>query len=122
MAVECLFFFFQAEDGIRDYKVTGVQTCALPISCQHADVCSLIKAILKHFIRLQLDSQRLVDFPPEELEALGAGGVAGVGEAMGISPDRRSARAQAAKRRDRPPPFPAAVFNPTFPFFCLTAG
>src|SRR6266446_10726714 len=28
----CCFFFFQAEDGIRDYKVTGVQTCALPIS------------------------------------------------------------------------------------------
>src|SRR5256885_8822931 len=27
----CCFFFFQAEDGIRDYKVTGVQTCALPI-------------------------------------------------------------------------------------------
>src|SRR5256885_3744534 len=27
-------FFFQAEDGIRDYKVTGVQTCALPISRQ----------------------------------------------------------------------------------------
>src|SRR5256885_5339352 len=26
-----LMFFFQAEDGIRDYKVTGVQTCALPI-------------------------------------------------------------------------------------------
>src|SRR5688500_20269913 len=25
------FFFFQAEDGIRGYKVTGVQTCALPI-------------------------------------------------------------------------------------------
>src|SRR3989454_8225564 len=28
------FFFFQAEDGIRDYKVTGVQTCALPISTE----------------------------------------------------------------------------------------
>src|SRR5690625_7325029 len=27
-----LFFFFQAEDGIRDGHVTGVQTCALPIS------------------------------------------------------------------------------------------
>src|SRR5262249_59612383 len=26
------FFFFQAEDGIRDWSVTGVQTCALPIS------------------------------------------------------------------------------------------
>src|SRR5699024_1475415 len=28
----CLVFFFQAEDGIRDRNVTGVQTCALPIS------------------------------------------------------------------------------------------
>src|SRR5207302_6582105 len=27
------FFFFQAEDGIRDFHVTGVQTCALPICC-----------------------------------------------------------------------------------------
>ena len=26
-----MFFFFQAEDGIRDTSVTGVQTCALPI-------------------------------------------------------------------------------------------
>src|SRR2546426_49876 len=30
------FFFFQAEDGIRDYKVTGVQTCALPICTKAA--------------------------------------------------------------------------------------
>src|SRR2546422_2568943 len=29
------FFFFQAEDGIRDVAVTGVQTCALPISPGH---------------------------------------------------------------------------------------
>src|SRR5205807_6565089 len=29
--------FFQAEDGIRDYKVTGVQTCALPISMRRSD-------------------------------------------------------------------------------------
>src|SRR2546429_5268601 len=29
-----VFFFFQAEDGIRDVAVTGVQTCALPI-CEH---------------------------------------------------------------------------------------
>src|SRR5690606_41008847 len=27
-------FFFQAEDGIRDFHVTGVQTCALPIFCE----------------------------------------------------------------------------------------
>src|SRR6266850_4478988 len=31
------FFFFQAEDGIRDYKVTGVQTCALPILTRKAE-------------------------------------------------------------------------------------
>src|SRR5207249_5988880 len=30
------FFFFQAEDGIRDRNVTGVQTCALPISASCA--------------------------------------------------------------------------------------
>src|SRR2546430_7584334 len=29
--IDFLFFFFQAEDGIRDLTVTGVQTCALPI-------------------------------------------------------------------------------------------
>src|SRR3712207_2088483 len=29
--IQCIFFFFQAEDGIRDIGVTGVQTCALPI-------------------------------------------------------------------------------------------
>src|SRR5690606_31257812 len=35
-STSCLlfFFFFQAEDGIRDFHVTGVQTCALPI-CAH---------------------------------------------------------------------------------------
>src|SRR2546429_4481505 len=32
LPVEGIFFFFQAEDGIRDVAVTGVQTCALPIS------------------------------------------------------------------------------------------
>src|SRR2546425_9605816 len=34
-----LFFFFQAEDGIRDKLVTGVQTCALPIFTQAAPLC-----------------------------------------------------------------------------------
>src|SRR5256885_9846829 len=35
MSYSAEFFFFQAEDGIRDYKVTGVQTCALPIFGGH---------------------------------------------------------------------------------------
>src|SRR5690606_40489441 len=33
------FFFFQAEDGIRDFHVTGVQTCALPISNTDTSRC-----------------------------------------------------------------------------------
>src|SRR5258706_7902466 len=32
LSCQLCFFFFQAEDGIRDWSVTGVQTCALPIS------------------------------------------------------------------------------------------
>src|SRR2546430_8183084 len=35
------FFFFQAEDGIRDLTVTGVQTCALPIS-DHPAAAALV--------------------------------------------------------------------------------
>src|SRR2546430_7321513 len=38
MFLVCIFFFFQAEDGIRDLTVTGVQTCALPISLELEDV------------------------------------------------------------------------------------
>src|SRR2546422_10698435 len=35
------FFFFQAEDGIRDVAVTGVQTCALPISRDRREIVAL---------------------------------------------------------------------------------
>src|SRR6266478_7686657 len=34
--MDAVFFFFQAEDGIRDLTVTGVQTCALPICVQRS--------------------------------------------------------------------------------------
>src|SRR5256885_9649551 len=43
------FFFFQAEDGIRDYKVTGVQTCALPISAASAARSSWRGALCRAF-------------------------------------------------------------------------
>src|SRR2546427_10354005 len=39
-----MFFFFQAEDGIRDLTVTGVQTCALPISLKRVAVENVIAA------------------------------------------------------------------------------
>ena len=37
LTMYCSFFFFQAEDGIRDIGVTGVQTCALPIFSKSGD-------------------------------------------------------------------------------------
>src|SRR5947207_10541761 len=40
------FFFFQAEDGIRDHCVTGVQTCALPISSTRLTVTRIFKTFL----------------------------------------------------------------------------
>src|SRR5688500_17638642 len=44
----------QAEDGIRDYKVTGVQTCALPISTDHRDLqgCGAVAASLYTRVRM----------------------------------------------------------------------
>src|SRR2546427_7820461 len=47
MCYSCFFFFFQAEDGIRDLTVTGVQTCALPISCRSSRARQQIKGYLK---------------------------------------------------------------------------
>src|SRR5699024_11782698 len=40
------FFFFQAEDGIRDRNVTGVQTCALPISTKRG-ACGVPRRVLR---------------------------------------------------------------------------
>src|SRR2546429_4311911 len=53
------FFFFQAEDGIRDVAVTGVQTCALPIS---------------DFVRLR-EASITYDFPVEWARAMRASAV-----------------------------------------------
>src|SRR5712672_2109357 len=53
---DCIFFFFfQAEDGIRDKLVTGVQTCALPISVTgrlNPDGVELAFANLQRFVAL----------------------------------------------------------------------
>src|SRR5256886_5898186 len=51
------FFFFQAEDGIRDLTVTGVQTCALPIS----DFCdgAFRRRSCEYGIRLRAFSERI---------------------------------------------------------------
>src|SRR5690349_22792495 len=50
----CLSFFFQAEDGIRDLYVTGVQTCALPILGDEA--ASLFARLARETLRAAADS------------------------------------------------------------------
>src|SRR5262249_56701409 len=60
------FFFFQAEDGIRDWSVTGVQTCALPIYVRkplHGQ-----KDIRRWFGRGLLPAERLTHIPESEVE------------------------------------------------------
>src|SRR5207245_4500526 len=63
-------FFFQAEDGIRDATVTGVQTCALPILCLRTAYCMsrLSAAYCMPSTRLQADQngnfRRRVKFIP----------------------------------------------------------
>src|SRR3989454_3456946 len=60
-----LFFFFQAEDGIRDYKVTGVQTCALPISSGLTGSSVLFAAsatrdVAAQLLRASIDTQTAI--------------------------------------------------------------
>src|SRR5207249_6550300 len=60
------FFFFQAEDGIRDRNVTGVQTCALPISTsckRRRPAVDLPKCVFHR--RAILDAWLAASSPPE---------------------------------------------------------
>src|SRR5690606_40439178 len=59
-----VFFFFQAEDGIRDFHVTGVQTCALPI---YNLVYHILFLFLDHNKFLNMDHKDLLLFPKNYL-------------------------------------------------------
>src|SRR5215213_9956785 len=45
------FFFFQAEDGIRDWSVTGVQTCALPIWAERGSVVDDVEPRIREILQ-----------------------------------------------------------------------
>src|SRR3989449_381807 len=74
MPVLCLFFFFQAEDGIRDVAVTGVQTCALPICAREGSRPARqidVARVLQVTGRLLLAAEG-----PCEISAMRPGGIA----------------------------------------------
>src|SRR5256885_8833647 len=82
-------FFFQAEDGIRDYKVTGVQTCALPIStawaCSHqsGSRISLSPQYRRGYVGSDwwLHAQAVADLDAARGGELGAGHLREIGKA-----------------------------------------
>src|SRR2546430_5197075 len=57
------YFFFQAEDGIRDLTVTGVQTCALPISSGISTSDAAIQAALGYLKANLVDSTGAFNAP-----------------------------------------------------------
>src|SRR5262249_56514300 len=66
----CVFFFFQAEDGIRDWSVTGVQTCALPILAARTAVLGAIVVIdadVRRMARASEACRRLMSIPGVEI-------------------------------------------------------
>src|SRR2546422_8521309 len=80
---ECLFFFFfQAEDGIRDVAVTGVQTCALPISTGWLEDLSRIAAAAAGTARAGKRVAELAHGIADQAGTIGGG----VGEAEGGGP------------------------------------
>src|SRR5256885_11248922 len=87
------FFFFQAEDGIRDYKVTGVQTCALPISVW---VSADVSESYIRFIQLQEKvGISLVAYPGEAFE----GHVSRIADT--VNPQTRTVKVQAEIQNPR---------------------
>src|SRR5205809_3547752 len=91
IVVFCLFFFFQAEDGIRDVAVTGVQTCALPISDGGSAARLAARGdslfVLRRVLRLGHDrsSQGMNQLDFKGRTAIVTGGLQGIG-------DRKSTR------------------------------
>src|SRR5439155_11356262 len=82
---KALAFFVQAEDGIRDGHVTGVQTCALPISTphrraidQHDHVCRVVHGDPEPAQRL-LGGEALADVPRDGNDDVPLAGAYGAG-------------------------------------------
>src|SRR5687768_18032706 len=75
VSFKCFVFFFQAEDGIRDVAVTGVQTCALPIlaraeNVETEDLAMAEQSAVERVRELASAKLRLVALPVHEAAIL----------------------------------------------------
>src|SRR6266511_1635336 len=97
----CFFFFFQAEDGIRDFHVTGVQTCALPISGRletHVDVG--LGPVLDRYERARSQAETLLAVAASGLLACA---LANLGLLGALAYDRRRTETGLSWRRGASP-------------------
>src|SRR5260370_30983715 len=72
LSAMCSYFFFQAEDGIRDSSVTGVQTCALPIFSRWGEV---LVRVPEGAVVGGIDAHARVVAPARERPGLGAAAI-----------------------------------------------
>src|SRR2546426_9404501 len=110
-ACSIFFFFFQAEDGIRDYKVTGVQTCALPI-CERPlgdRGRAPRRPAVGEELRLALDEAREIRGRPRDPVVGERGGAAQRDVAPAADPHRREGPRRRGWVLAGPPP---AVYCP----------
>src|SRR5256885_8794597 len=107
------YFFFQAEDGIRDYKVTGVQTCALPIyrpALVHCQSANRVGALMLPYLTLRSEEHTSELQSPCNLVCrllLEKKSRARLGAAARAHP----ARGAISRRRHRRPPSPVAAYR-----------
>src|SRR2546430_11207081 len=85
-------FFFQAEDGIRDLTVTGVQTCALPITLADAvqsdrAVYAVARELLARLRAARRVPARLLGVAPSQPVRQGGGGQLSLLETPGPTPE-----------------------------------
>src|SRR2546422_5953528 len=109
IALFVLFFFFQAEDGIRDVAVTGVQTCALPI-CRRERARTTVRALDPcRRLRRRTDCRRIAGRTAGEADTARAGHRHGstrtifpAGAEFIAQPDRRPLQRAARASGKRP--------------------
>src|SRR5438874_8794646 len=89
LLTSALFFFFQAEDGIRDLYVTGVQTCALPIlDAYRAGALDRLLLVNAQFVNTMTQRPAVVQLLP--IEALDTEGLQERSEERRVGKECRS--------------------------------